>query len=296
MDCAIMETWGNKLDKQKLLNEYQKADFAKNGVLVIKQFYDLKQDIFPIQSSIYEIIGLVMQRHGLSIVRQPFNGSNFDDGYTELIAANRQFGSEVYDLVKQIPAFLRLISSTCSEQLFCDLRGTDLAGIGAASYGIRIDNPFEEQFRSQWHQEFLSQPQSLDGLVFWTPLVPILPDMGPVVVCLESHKDGLCKYSKSKPYAQKTGAYKIGIFNEEQVVGRYKQVAPLTEPGDLIIMDFLTIHQSGFNISHRSRWSTQFRFFNFREPTGMRIGWKASVTAGTDIESIFSDYFVETDQ
>jgi len=283
------------LNEKNLLNENDRADFAHNGVLVIKQFYDINQDILPIQSAIYEIIGLVMQKHGLSIDRQSFNGENFDDGYAELIAANRQYGSEVYDLVKQIPAFLRLISGARSEQLFCDLRGTNLAGIGTASYGIRIDNPFEEQFRSQWHQEFLYQPQSLDGLVFWTPLVPILPDMGPVVACLESHKDGLCKYNKSKPYTQKSGAYKIGLFNEAQVIGRYKQFAPLTEPGDLIIMDFLTIHQSGSNVSHRSRWSTQFRLFNFCEPTGMRIGWKASVTAGTNIESIFSEYFVEVE-
>jgi Phytanoyl-CoA dioxygenase (PhyH) len=265
------------MSDKMLLSEKQRADFFQNGLLVIKQFYDVKKEILPIQSAIYEIIG-------------------FDEGYTELIAVNRQYGGEVYDLVKQIPAFLRLISSTCGEQLFCELRETDLAGIGAASYGIRIDNPFEEQFRSQWHQEFIFQPQSMDGLVFWTPLVPILLEMGPVVVCLESHKDGLCKYSKSKSYSQKLGAYKIGILNDEKVAARYHQAAPLTEPGDLIIMDFLTIHQSGFNVSNRSRWSVQSRFFNFRDPTGMRIGWQASVTAGTDIEAIFPEHFVEDSQ
>lgn len=278
---------------QRLLSDQRKAEFVQNGVIVIRQFFDIERDIRPIQNAIYQIIGLVMQRHGLSIDRPPFDGNNFDNGYAKLISADRKYGGEVYDLVKQIPAFLRLISSARSEQLFCELRGTDLAGIGAASYGIRIDNPFEEQFRSQWHQEFLFQPQSMDGIVLWTPLVPILPDMGPVLVCLESNKDGLCTYSKSKPYEQKSGAYKIGILNDEKVAGQYKQVAPLTEPGDLIVMDYLTIHQSGFNVSNRSRWSIQSRFFNFREPTGMRIGWKASVTAGTDIETIFPEYFAE---
>lgn len=281
---------------QRLLSDERKAEFVQNGVMVIRQFFDIERDIRPIQNAIYQIIGLVMQRHGLSIDRQPFDGNNFDNGYAKLISADRKYGGEVYDLVKQIPAFLRLISSARSEQLFCELRGTDLAGIGAASYGIRIDNPFEEQFRSQWHQEFLFQPQSMDGVVLWTPLVPIQPDMGPVMVCIESHKDGLCTYSKSKPYEQKYGAYKIGILNDEEVAGRYKQVAPLTEPGDLIVMDYLTIHQSGFNVSNRSRWSIQSRFFNFREPTGMRIGWKASVTAGTDIETIFPDYFAEANE
>lgn len=276
-----------------LLNDQQKKEFFESGVVVIKNFYDVESEIRPIQKAIYQIIGLVMQRHSVSIVRDPFEGDNFDAGYLELIAINRDFGGEVYDLVKQIPSFLRLIASTKTEQLFCHLRNTDAPGIGAASYGIRIDNPYEDQFRSQWHQEFLFQPQSLDGIVFWTPLLQVTADMGPVIVCPKSHKDGLCVYSKSKAYANKIGAYKIGINDEDAVVARYDKIAPLTSPGDLILMDFLTIHQSGFNTSHRSRWSIQSRFFNYKEETGMRIGWKASVTAGTDVEKIFPDNFTE---
>lgn len=279
--------------KEYVLTEAQRAEFESNGVLVIRGFYDVEQQIRPIQKAIYDIIGLVIQRHGLTIPREPYAPDRFDAGYLELIAHNRRYGGEVYDLVKQIPAFLRLISSQQSERLFAQLRNTDLVGIGVASYGIRIDNPFEDQFRSQWHQEFLYQPQSMDGVVMWTPLVSVEPEMGPVMVCLGSHRDGLRKYSKPTRYESKTGAYRIGLVDEEKVVAQYQQVAPLTQPGDVIVMDYLTIHQSGFNVSGRARWSIQSRFFNFREQNGMRIGWKRSVTAGTDIETIFREYFVE---
>lgn len=276
-----------------LLNDQKEKEFFENGVVVIKKFFDVESEIRPIQKAIYQIIGLVIQRHSVSISRDPFEGDNFDSGYLELIAINRDFGGEVYDLVKQIPAFLRLIASTRSEQLFCHLRNTDAPGIGAASYGIRIDNPFEEKFRSHWHQEFIVQPQSMDGIVFWTPLLQMTADIGPVIVCPKSHKEGLCIYSKSEAYANKIGAYKIGINDEDAVVARYSKTAPLTSPGDLILMDFLTIHQSGFNTSPRSRWSVQYRFFNWKDETGMRIGWKASVTAGTDVEKVFPDNFTE---
>ena len=276
-----------------LLSPSEENEFLDNGVVVIKNYYDVENEIRPIQKAIYQIIGLVMQRHSVSIVRDSFDGDNFDSGYLDLIRTDRNFGSEIYDLVKQIPAFLRLISLKRTEQLFSHLRNTDAPGIGAASYGIRIDNPFEDKFRSHWHQEFISQPQSMDGIVFWTPLMQMTADMGPVVVCQKSHKDGLCSYSKSEAYAKKIGAYKIGINDEDAVVSRYEKIAPLTSPGDLILLDFLTIHQSGFNTSHRSRWSIQSRFFNYKEETGMRIGWKASVTAGTDVEKIFPDNFTE---
>lgn len=275
------------------MDQQCKKNFYDNGFIVLKNFYDIETEIRPIQKAIYQIIGLVMQRHSISIERELFSADNFDSGYLELVAINRDYGSEVYDLVKQIPSFLRLIASDKAQELFCKLRDTDAPGIGAASYGIRIDNPFEEIFRSHWHQEFLVQPQSMDGIVFWTPLLKVTEDMGPVIVCSKSHKDGLCMYSKTKAYANKIGVYKIGINDEDAVVSRYEKIAPLTSPGDLILMDFLTIHQSGFNISDRSRWTIQSRFFNFKEETGMRIGWKASVVAGTDVEKIFPNNFTE---
>ncbi|WP_431821031.1 phytanoyl-CoA dioxygenase family protein [Burkholderia sp. F1] len=275
-----------------MLSDSDKAAFNQNGVVVLRGFHDVERDILPIQKAIYEIIGLVMDRHGLSIQRERFSPSCFDSGFSELIQINRDYGGEVYDIVKQIPAFLRLISGERSEALFCSIRGTDFAGIGTASYGIRIDNPGEEKFRSQWHQEYLFQPQSMDGIVLWTPLMPILPETGPVIYCLGSHQDGLRKYIKDDAYAGKSGAYKISMLDEETVANQYEQSSPLTQPGDVIVMDYLTIHQSGFNRSVRSRWSIQSRFFNFRDPSGMEIGWKGAVAAGTEIETIFADYFV----
>ena len=37
----------------------------------------------------------------------------------------------------------------------------------------------------------------------------------------------------------------------------------------------------------------QFRLFNFREPTGRKLGWKPSVTAGTEIDTLFPKNFVD---
>ena len=275
-----------------IFNDEQRVQFDRDGFCVIRQFHDVEKEILPIQRAIYKIIDLVAERHGETLVREPFRGENFDDGYARLIAKNRAYGAEIYDLIKQIPAFLRLICSEKSEKLFCTLRGSRYAGIGAGSYGIRIDNPEEEQYRSHWHQEFFFQPQSVDGIVFWTPLVQVTPELGPVVICAGSHKDGLCRYSRNDEYASKLGAYKFGIHEEEKVVSRYAKIAPLTKPGDLILMDFLTIHQSGFNLSTRSRWSVQSRLFNFQDPIGMKIGWKASVTTGSDVKAIFPENFL----
>ena len=55
-----------------LLNYKQEKEFFENGVVVIKNFFDVESEIRPIQKAIYQIIGLVMQRHSVSIERDPF--------------------------------------------------------------------------------------------------------------------------------------------------------------------------------------------------------------------------------
>lgn len=276
-----------------LISDAQRAFFDEQGYVLLPGFYDLDSEIVPILEGIHGVINRVAQRHGLELPQNPFSPDRFDAGYDRLLAADRSLAGEVYDLVKQIPAFLRLICNPRADALFREIRGGCMSGIGAASYGIRIDNPNEDKFRSHWHQEFMFQPQSIDGIVFWTPLVTITPDLGPVVVLPKSHRDGLRVYARTDSYAAKQGAYQIGLHDEDAVIEGYEQVAPLTRPGDLLLMDFLTIRGSGVNRAQRSRWSVQNRFFNFDDAVGMKIGWKPSVTSGVRVEDLFPDHFVD---
>src|SRR5687768_8096093 len=100
---------------EPLVSSDEIAQFHDNGYLVKRGFYDLVTEIEPIQWGIYQILGLLIDKHGLSIKQQPFSPETFDSGYAELIAANRKYGGELYDAVKQIPAFVRLVGSTKHE-------------------------------------------------------------------------------------------------------------------------------------------------------------------------------------
>ena len=274
--------------------EYAKA-FENDGIVVLKKFYNQKDDILPVQRGIYEIIGQVMLRHNVADRRPAFAPETFDVGYQGLIEANRSWGGEVYDAVKQIPAFMRVVSHPNNEVLVSQLRQGSLPGLAAGGYGIRIDNPREDKFRAMWHQEYPAQLRSLDGIVFWSPLVTMTEQIGPVIVCAGSHREGPIAVTTDDPdNAKRTGAYALRLHNEADVIVRYKQTAPLTEPGDLILMDFLLLHASGQNSSARSRWSMQFRYFNFAEPTGRAHGWKGSYAAGVDFSTVHPELFVRS--
>jgi hypothetical protein len=275
-----------------VLSNSQIADFKRQGVLVIPGFYDLASDILPIQRAIHRVISQVIKRHGMTDARAEFSAQRFDEGYQSLIAADRSFGGEVYDAVKQIPAFMRLLADPRHERLFHALRPDSIPGIAAGGYGIRIDNPSEDRFRAEWHQEYPSQLRSLDGLVFWSPLVNMTAELGPVQVCLGSHADGAVPVS-TRAENGKIGAYALRLKDESRLLDRYEKVAPLTTPGDLIVVDFLTLHASGFNRSDRSRWSLQFRYFNFNDPTGLAHGWKGSFAAGVDFRQIHPELCID---
>jgi hypothetical protein len=255
--------------------------FRRDGYVIARSFKERISEIEPIQRAIYDINGMVIRRHGLDIPRPDFRAEWFDVGFHELISFDRNYGGEVYDAVKLIPAFVRLAASKQNEDAVRQLRQTDMPGFISRGYGMRIDLPHEEHLRALWHQEYLFQLRSLDGLIFWSPLLAMTDALGPVVIARGSHCEGIHPVTTNH---SARGAYSWRLQNETELASRYEHVAPLTNPGDVLIMDFLTLHCSGNNLTDRARWSLQMRFFNFEEPTGMRIGWRGSVSEGIGFE------------
>jgi Phytanoyl-CoA dioxygenase (PhyH) len=284
--------WRRALSNSILTSE-QVSKFAKDGIVVLEGFYDIDKDIKPIQQGIYDVIGQVMRRHHVNDDRSPFSKETFDVGYQKLIGQNRAWGGEVYDAVKQIPSFMRIVSNYSNEMIVKELRRDSIPGLAAGGYGIRIDNPNEDKFRAMWHQEYPAQLRSLDGIVFWSPLVDVTEELGPVVVCPGSHREGpLPVFDADPDSAKRTGAYALMLHRENEILSRYNTIAPRTSPGDLILMDFLLLHASGRNVGKRSRWSMQFRYFNFAEETGRSHGWKGSYAAGVDFKLVHPELFV----
>lgn len=276
------------IQNEVLIPASAKEDFITKGYTMLPQFYDAQRDVAPIQEGIRVILELMCRKYNVDAPTDT-SWNAMTKAYPALIAKNRAWGGEVYDAIKQIPAFMMLVTKAKNLTVFENLRPGSVPGIAAGGYGIRIDNPGEEKFRAQWHQEFPSQLRSLDGIVFWTPLLPVTQEMGPVQIAEGSHAEGLIPVHRSDAGHGKSGAYALFLDGVEERLAKYETVAPLTQPGDLILMDFLTMHQSGHNVSAMPRWSLQFRYFNYADPLGIRIGWCGSFAAGVDFSKILPE-------
>ena len=267
------------------------VDFQQDGYAILPGFYDYDTQITPILGCIRRIIEMVADKYDVDASCSTPQEA-MTQGIMAIAAKNRAWAGEIYDAVKQIPAFMQLVSHPENAELFKSLRPGSEPGIAAGGYGIRIDFPSEDKYRAYWHQEFPAQLRSPDGIVYWTPLLPVTSDMGPVEICPGSQKEGIVPVEQDDGGVGKGGAYALRLSNEKERLAKYQSVAPLTKPGDLIVMDFLTLHQSGANRAAHPRWSMQFRWFNFNNPVGARIGWKGSFAAGVEFKDVLPELAV----
>ena len=85
-----------------LITADQRAFFEEEGYVLLPGFYDLETEIHPILEGIHGVIERVALRHGVDILGQPFAPETFDQGYQALLAADRTYAGEFYDLVIQV--------------------------------------------------------------------------------------------------------------------------------------------------------------------------------------------------
>lgn len=271
-----------------MLNSLQIDKFHKDGFLHIENFYDLDR-INEIKKSIHRIINIIIDHYQLDVEKTSFSSDNFDNSYVQLLDLDRRYGSIIYDAVKQIPAFNRLVNCETNQRLFYALRSKSLPSVAAGGHGIRINNPGEGNYLAPWHQEYPAQLRSLNGLVFWSPLYDVKLENGPVMVAKGSHKDGVL------PVYFEGGAsdvYALKIHEVSTILDKYELVQPTLKAGDLIVMDFCTLHRSGQNLSNRALWSMQFRWFDMLEETGINNNWQGSFAAGKKFQDLHPDLLV----
>ena len=269
-----------------------KAELETQGFTRFAGFYSAAE-LAPLKVHIVAIVGSLHEHHlGESLPSHDFDSDIFQTSYMAMVKHDRKLGSIVYDAVKQIPEFMRITSGMKNVELAQALRNTASIGINRGGDGIRIDYPSEKKFMSPWHQEYPTQLGSIDGLVFWSPLVTITADIGPLEVCPGSHKEGFVPIAyETDP--EKPTAYTMRLADEAAVINRYTPQALLCNAGDLLVLDFLTLHRSGFNHSSRARWTMQLRYFNFENKEARALGWPVNLGQGNRPEKFFPDKVVK---
>lgn len=267
-----------------------KEIFEKNGYLIIRNFYDYFEDILPLHKDIRRIIQIVAKLNGIKYE----DTGRWSDGYLEIREQTALGGGHIYDAVKQLASFHRIITKPKAIEILSILRGEgSIFGVAKNGCGIRIDNPGDIKFKTNWHQDYSGQLRSPRGITIWSPLVDITPELGPITFARGSHLGGVFPiHTVDKRYPDiKVDADAYTLENEEERMSKFDHDQPLLNVGDAVFIDFLNVHKSGDNIADHSRWSMQLRYFDFTEPVGASHGWSGGVRSGVDFKTIHPEMF-----
>lgn len=128
------------------------------------------------------------------------------------------------------------------------------------------------------HQDFPSVQGSLDGLVIWIPLVDIDINRYPLEVIPGSHKNGILPSSKNN---NSTWEIKSEYYNEADFI-------PVEcEIGDVIFMNYFTVHRSSQNGDHRLRLACSTRYDNPNEKTFIERAYPSAYVRTICREQLF---------
>jgi len=144
---------------------------------------------------------------------------------------------------------------------------------------------------SAWHQEYHSQLSSVRAVTAWFSLVPVTADMGPVELLRGSHAEGLRSVRCLDPMnVHKNYAGTFELRDVGELTSKYALARHETEAGDVLFLDFLTVHQSGYNRdAARSRISSQVRYFDMMEPGAVANDWVGGWQEGGDFRLVHPD-------
>lgn len=208
------------------------------------------------------------------------------DGYWRIRESVPEGRSIVYDAVKNLPGLGRMAYHEQLVKVFHALYPHAVVGVSSGGTGIRIDSRDDGAWSSPFHQEFPFHLRSLRGAVYWTPLVPVSHEMGPVRILDGSHKHGLQPLVLEEGPQARSGVNAIRLRDESNIRQLAPEISVESSPGDLILFDYLTVHASGTNHLRRPRWTVQWRVFDFEGPVGRELSWRTSWSAGASARGI----------
>ncbi len=209
----------------------------------------------------------------------------------ELARVDRPALAEVYNAIRKVASFWAIVGSDALLSASRQLLSSSTVGVAFRGCGIRLDLPGEDKWRSAWHQEYHSQMSSTRALTAWFSLVPVTSSMGPVELLPGSHVDGLV--AVQCPDAMNTGKNYTETFvipDLEERLSRYRKVSYESDAGDVLFLDFFTLHQSGYNRDpERSRISCQVRYFDMLHPSAVDHRWVGGWQDGGDFRNLHPD-------
>ena len=146
------------------------------------------------------------------------------------------------------------------QELAAKILGIDKETVIISENQLRIDEPKDNLYVLDWHQDSPYYPQTINGLdsiVLNIFVQNCYKDMGSVELIKRSHKEGMLKFSEDSALSN-VQQMKV----EKKYIKSSNCITVETMECDVVVYDMNLIHRSGYNSSNKARTSVIGRAFN----------------------------------
>ena len=268
-----------------IITNHQLESFRRDGYLICENVLDVEEDIFPI----YDEYDVLLDR----VVDELFELGELPCKYKDLEFKERvcmvyqRIGSRLHgyfdislpqkNITPKTPvhngrAVFKLIKSTKLLDMMEIILGPEIYSNPTQHVRIKPPSKFADNDKeltpevttTVWHQDLATVAPEADDtemVTVWIPLTEANRENGCLLVAPKSHKRGLAVHCIDPVSRYSRQAI------PEKFVGK-DQKAVLMQPGDVLLLDKLTMHASLPNLSESIRWSIDLRYQKTGWPTG----------------------------
>ena len=223
-------------------------------------------------------VGVRLIRDRLATLGQPSEIKDIDDGYRRLCAVSPKNSLELIRVIRENPAFYRLILSPDIERIFQAVIPNAVPHIVFDNCMMRIDGRDDLSRKFDWHYDDAFVAMSDRMIVLWIPITPVGGDMGRLRIVKGSHSETWpIRLRHDLATVSFSGPKRIELADTDVAAIEARATdLPDLEVGDIAILHGRLLHRSGHNMSDRARWICNPRFGDLLEPQLVNRGWEIS--------------------
>jgi len=223
--------------------------YYQNGYLIIKKVFTKLDYKFLLDTIYYNANKFSKSKKNK--ISNDYNQtlSIINSELTKLRKNDKSYFSKLYDSLQHTAALYKLCSSSKVINIVEKLLNTDKEIIGATAIQLRLDSPLDSRNKLNWHQDSAFFRQNNNGnnaMSTWIPLQKTSFDTGPLEFLEKSHKLGNLKFKHKNVEKYETVQKQVS----DKIIKKFDLKQFELDIGDVIFLNFDTIHRSGLNKSN----------------------------------------------
>jgi ectoine hydroxylase-related dioxygenase (phytanoyl-CoA dioxygenase family) len=236
----------------RLATNEEKKIYDEQGYVIIKNIIAMEQ-VLAFREMLNVLVDALLMKASTG---REFTSLSIDEKIITLKNISPDYVSHMQRVVTRSPEFFALTACVPVMTIMRSLYGLSLhSPVYQVNNGVVFTCPNDKanssisNFETDWHNDVF---YTIPGSQFWQVWMPLLnhgnTDIGSLVVCPGSHKDGV-----GKQHINVEAGYNNRYYIQEEDLSQYKPVSVDVNVGDIMIFDSRLIHKSGSNSSNKVR-------------------------------------------